>query len=166
MSSSNFSNDCGCGSPATTKQYGNKVGCGSSVVQQPPQPCCESHDVKYIAGNCLLFSCDVVAANPSFPISFSNTYIDIPIDANHVFFKHASAGFLRVVGVTQEGSYEVALEDTSLAGSLIRKNDCILIHTGRNGTGISNPFQRCLTGTFNVPTAPSGRSNIFIKTVS
>lgn len=148
-------NNCGCSTPS--------CGC-SSTVQSPPTPCCESHNTMYVAGICLHVSCELVSndSEEGFPIGFSNLYDTLPVDANHTFFYHAAAGFMRIVGVTSKGFYQVILTDPSKKGRLIKKEDCVTLYIKGDEALTGSLYQRCVTGIFSAP-AVNAVQTIYIE---
>lgn len=152
------SSDCGCSNSSSTKTYKNKS-CCSTPVQQSPVPCCESHDTVYQAGVCLKPTCNMVASSDGFTLKFSNISETLPVGGNILLY-HESAGAMRIVGVDDFGSYQLALEDSSKAGALIQKGDCILIGFKQSSELVST--SRCLTGIFNAP-AVNASETIYIE---
>lgn len=154
--------DCGCEQKSSSsKTFGSNSGC-NATVQSSPAPCCESHDVKVVAGICLQTSCTIIATTEPFHISFSNLTHDIsPLNANEQFFYHGGAGLLRILSFDGT-SYQVSLVDSTRQGASISPEDCVSLAVvpSLQGSGLS-PFSRCLEGLFSPP-ALSQTATIFI----
>lgn len=157
---SKFNTGCGCGGNGpSTKKFG-LTDCCNVPVQPAPAPCCVSHDIQCIAGVCLNSTCDVVASDEGFFLSFSNVCQRLPIDANNIFFFHPATGLMRVVGF--DGlSYKVTLVDPTKSGGLIKKEDCVLIAVVPSSV-FTNTTTRCLQGIFETPELDQN-ATIFIE---
>lgn len=145
---------CGCHSHnhhghnhGHSKNFG--VDCCQIPVQPAPEICCETHDIKCIAGVCLEPKCDVVSSTEDFFLEFSNVCNTLPVDSNNIFFFHVAAGTMRVVGFDGV-RYTVRLLDPTRAGGLIQKGDCVLIQVIPEQTFV-NTSLRCLCGKFVAP---------------
>lgn len=144
------------------KYSSSKSDCGCVKVQMPPEPCCESHTELVRPGNCYRPTSNVTTNTEQFFLTFDNTCIDeVPINSAEVFFYHAGAGLIRIIGLTEDGvSYKVQLVDPSKEGHIIQKGDCVLVHVITQSSVSSSLSGRCLSGQFVVPT--SGQSGTML----
>jgi len=145
MSLGNKYSSCGCQKP----------------VQAAPAPCCESHTTIVKTSICFNVAEAVAAVTGGFYLSFVNAEcISIPLNVRDVFFYHAAAGRLRILGKIGL-SYHVELVDDSNAGALISPEDCIVLDVAVDGESVNN-FGRCLLGQFVAP-AQNTNQTIYIE---
>ena len=131
--------------------------CGCAPLQAPPTPCCEAHEILERPSNCFKTTSNVVANSTQFFLTFENTCgNEVPINSAEVFFYHAAAGLIRIIGLTSTGeSYIVQLIDPSKEGKVIEKGDCVLL-TVIPQTAVSSAIGgRCVAGPFSVPSINS-----------
>lgn len=143
--------DCGCGTKTYgSKTYGQKYCCNS--VQAAPEPCCEPHETLCMTEICFRPTCTIIAvADETFELKFKNAADITPINANDMYFYHAAAGFMRIVGEDQ-GVYTVRLVDSAFAGAAISEDDCVSFHATSAGVfGGGSITARCLSGNFVAP---------------
>lgn len=134
--------------------------CGQSV-QSPPAACCESHTIVTQTGVCFRPTCDTVAADGGFYLSFKNSCNqDVPLNAAEIFFYHAAAGTMRIISKKND-SYFVEVTDESKEGVIIAEDDCVLVAVVPSVDSNINPAARCVTGLFNAP-ALNAAATIFI----
>lgn len=141
---------CSCGSSTCNSRSLSGSGCCNTIVQPAPQACCESHTTVCTAGMCFYVSCAITATTGRFFLQFKNHCPGmVPLNANEVFFYHASAGLMRIVGFDNL-NYTVELVDESRAGAVITPDDCVTISV-QSATGTATLNTRCLSGNFVAP---------------
>lgn len=135
-------------------KYNSSTGCSdcsstSDGCITTPDPCCESHETKCVAGICLKTSSDVTAATGSFFITFSNLCDTLPI-ASSLYLYHPNTGLMSIGAYDSEtGQYTVSLVDESFEGGVIQTDECVaLAYVRDEDLTISD---RCLSGSFTVP---------------
>lgn len=147
---SKSSKDCGCGTKTYgSKSYGQKY-CCNNPVQPAPEPCCESHDTMCVTEVCFRPTCGVTASEGTFYLRFKNAADITPLNANDMYFYHASAGFMRIVGY-DDGEYAVRLVDETNAGAMIAEDDCVTFHATSSQVLNTLITTRCLSGKFTAP---------------
>lgn len=162
---STVSDDCGCNNTTTTS---SSVDCGcsstncqelNSCVSSTPNPCCDADTVRFY-GNCLHVTSNITTTAGEFYLQFSDlSSCDVlPVGAD-VFFYHAAAGRMEILSVSG-GTYKVQLTDSSKAGAIILKTDCVL--TAVIPTEIITQVQRCLIDSFVAP-GVGATASIFIR---
>lgn len=165
---------CGCGALTTVSKCGcgetvkKKCGCQSphiafassccnAVPPAPPAPCCESHLPCDNNGLCLRPQATVVASEDPFTLQFPCDTDDFPI-TSEVYLYHEHAGFLAIHS-HRGGNYSVSITDPALEGTVIEKDDCILVSVVKQSD--ADKALRCLVGNFVAPSVDSD-STIFI----
>jgi hypothetical protein len=163
MSFSNkYNKDCGCNDTSkSTRRYGSSSGsCCNDPVQQSPASCCPEPETIHVFGNCLRPTCSVVASSDDFFLKFANLNEKLPIDGNVTFFYHAAAGFMRIIGMDNYGSYQLSLMDKTKAGAVIGKDDCVTFEAVP--PALSASTSKCLVGKFKAP-ALNADETIYIE---
>ena len=160
--------DCGCGQRTRgNPNYGLTSCCGripqtvsvasqqgfcNGTPQAAPSPCCEAHETRWRTGICYRPVANVVATTGEFFLTFENNQCNdiVPLNASEMFFYHAAAGFMRILGFNGN-SYQVRLVDETRAGAVIQAGDCVYPSAQMNPTGLIPSISRCLSGYFTAP---------------